>query len=51
MNPKFDVDLLPEAIKFQESLDDKTRKKIYYNIKKSQVINDSELFKKLNQYI
>ncbi len=34
-----------------ESLDDKTKDKIYYNIRKSQVINDPELFKKLNEQI
>lgn len=51
MKPSFDVELLPEAIDFLESLDDKTREKIYYNIKKSQFVNDNELFKKLNEYI
>ena len=30
---------------------DKTREKIYYNIKKSQFVNDPELFKKLNAFI
>ena len=34
-----------------ESLDDKTKEKIYYNIRKSQLINDPELFKKLNEQI
>jgi len=51
MKRKFNVDLLGEAIDFMESLDDKTREKIYYNIRKSQVVNDSELFKKLNELI
>jgi phage-related protein len=51
MKPNFDVDLLPEAVKFLEELDDKTREKIYYNIKKSQFVNDNELFKKLNEFI
>jgi phage-related protein len=51
MNPNFDVELLPEAIEFLEELDDKTREKIYYNIKKAQFVNDSELFKKLNDFI
>ncbi|MEZ4878679.1 MAG: type II toxin-antitoxin system RelE/ParE family toxin [Chitinophagales bacterium] len=36
---------------FLGNLDDKTREKIYYNIKKAQFVNDSELFKKLNDFI
>lgn len=51
MRPNFDIELLPEAIKFLEELDDKTREKIYYNIKKAQLLNDPELFKKLNDFI
>ena len=51
MKPNFDIELLPEAIEFLEDLDDKTREKIYYNIKKAQFVNDNELFKKLNEFI
>jgi phage-related protein len=51
MKPSFDIALLPEAVAFLENLDDKTREKIYYNIKKAQFINDNELFKKLNDFI
>lgn len=51
MKPNFEIELLPEAIDFLENLDDKTRQKIYYNIKKSQFVNDRELFKKLNDFI
>ncbi|SRR6266498_5797368 len=51
MTEKFKVELLPEAVKFLEALDSKAREKIYYNIRKSQVINDPELFKKLNDNI
>lgn len=51
MNPNFDIELLPEAIEFLENLDDKSREKIYYNIKKAQFVNDNELFKKLNDFI
>jgi phage-related protein len=51
MNPKFEIELLPEAIEFLESLDEKTREKIYYNAKKSQFVNDNELFKKLSEFI
>jgi len=51
MQPNFNIELLPEAVDFLENLDDKTREKIYYNIKKSQFVNDKELFKKLNDFI
>ena len=51
MKPNFDIELLPEAIEFLENLDDKSREKIYYNIKKAQFVNDNELFKKLNDLI
>ena len=51
MKQKFNVELLPEAVDFLNNLDEKAREKIYYNIKKSQFINDNELFKKLNDNI
>ncbi len=51
MKLNFEVELLPEAIDFLQSIDDKAREKIYYNIKKSQFVTDSELFKKLNDFI
>ena len=51
MKPNFQIELLPEAIEFLEELDEKTREKIYYNIRKPQFINDNELFKKLNNLI
>ncbi len=51
MKPNFEVEFLPEAVEFLEHLDGKTREKIYYNIKKSQFINNNELFKKLNDFI
>ena len=44
MEPKFKVDFL-------ESLDEKTKAKILYNIKLSQYKNDTELFKKLTDTI
>lgn len=47
----FEIDLLPDAVEFIENLDDKTREKIFYNIKKAQTSNDKELFKKLNDFI
>ena len=51
MNRKFKIDLLGEAIDFLESLNEKTREKIYYNLRKAQLINDPELLKKLNEVV
>ncbi len=51
MKPKFGVELMPEAIEFLETLKDKAREKIYYNIRKSQFVNDPTLFKKLTDFI
>jgi phage-related protein len=48
MTEKFEVEFLPEAVAFMDSLDQKSQQKIYYNIKKAQLVNDPELFKKLN---
>lgn len=48
MKPKFEVIFLEEAIEFIENLDDKTRKKIFFNIDKAKLINDPRLFKKLS---
>jgi phage-related protein len=51
MKQNFDIEFLPEVIEFLETLDEKSREKIYYNMKKSQFVNDNELFKKLNDFI
>ncbi len=51
MNPKFKVELLEEVNYFLDKLNEKAREKIIYNIRKSQVINDNELFKKLNKNV
>ena len=51
MKQFFEVDLLPKAAEFLDNLDEKTREKVYYNIRKSQSIQDSELFTKLNDFI
>ncbi len=51
MKANFGIELLPEAIEFLEQLDDKTREKVYYNMKKAQFVNDNEVFKKLNDVI
>ena len=45
---KFQVQFLEEAVQFLDSIEEKVRYKIYYNIKKAQVTNDKELFRKLN---
>ena len=51
MTDKFKVRFLEEAHEFLESLDEKAREKIYYNIRKAQVTSDKELFKKLTNEI
>ena len=51
MKEKFDVLFLEQAIDFIESLDPKTRKKIFYNIDKAKYVNDPKLFKKLTNNI
>lgn len=51
MKPNFEVEFLPDASDFLDKLEDKSRVKIYYNIRKSQIVKDKELFKKLNEFI
>ncbi len=51
MKELFKVELLPEATDFLDGLEEKARTKVYYNIRKSQYVNDKELFKKLNDKI
>ena len=51
MTQIFEVEFLPKAVDFLENLDEKTREKVYYNIRKSQFVQDNELFKKLNDWI
>lgn len=51
MNKKFEVVFLEQAIDFLESLEGKSRKKIYYNLDKSKFSNDPKLFKKLTNEI
>lgn len=48
MEPKFNVDFLEEATGFLDSLDEKSREKIIYNVYKARVVIDKELFKKLS---
>ena len=45
---KYEVRFLEPAIDFLDTLDDKTREKILFNIWKSRETNDPELFKKLS---
>jgi phage-related protein len=51
MDFKFDIELLDEVDNFLESLDEKTREKVIYNMWKSRMVNDSDLFKKLTDDI
>lgn len=53
MDPKakFDVLYMEEAMSFLESLPDKVKDKIAYNISKSRYFMDKELFKKLTDEI
>lgn len=48
MKEKFRVEFLEEAADFLETLDDKAKEKILYNIWKARITNDKELFKKLS---
>ena len=51
LKAKFDVSYMEEALVFLESLPDKVKDKIAYNISKSRYFMDKELFKKLNDNI
>lgn len=51
MKERFEVLFLPEAVRFMDEIEDKTREKMYYNIRKAQIQNDSEILKKLNDNI
>lgn len=51
MIPKFNVRFLENAIEFLDQIDDKAREKIIYNVRKAQLLNDNELFKKLHNEI
>jgi phage-related protein len=51
MKPKFEVIFLEQAIDFMSKLDNKAKKKIYYNLDKAKLENDPKLFKKLTDDI
>jgi hypothetical protein len=49
MEYRFDIVLLDEVDEFLNSLDEKTREKVIYNLWKARQINDSELLKKTDR--
>lgn len=51
MKIKFEVELLEEVWEFFDTLDEKAKDKIIYNIDKSRYSNDPNLFKKLKDEI
>ena len=51
MKQKFDVILLGEVWDLLDTIDEKAKDKILYNIDKSKHVNDPELFKKLDDLI
>jgi phage-related protein len=51
MEPKFSVIFLVEAADFLDGLDEKSRRKVIYNIDKSRYVNNPKLFKKLTSEI
>ena len=51
MKQKFDVILLGEVWDLLNTIDEKAKDKILYNIDKSKHVNDPELFKKLDDLI
>ena len=51
MKAKFEVVLLEEVWELFDTLDEKTKNKIIYNIDKSKYVNDPGLFKKLKDEI
>lgn len=48
MEYRFKVEFLEPAIGFLDTLDEKAREKVLYNIWKARSVNDNELFKKLD---
>ena len=51
VHPNFEILFLEEAFEFLSSLERKHYEKILYNIRKSQIEQDSELFKKISEDI
>lgn len=48
---RFSVKFLEEAMDFLAELDEKSRDKIIYNVRKAQIVADNEIFKKLTSDI
>jgi phage-related protein len=51
MRQKFNVILLGEVWDFLDTLDEKSKEKILYNIEKAKYVNNPELFKKIEDVI
>lgn len=51
LKPKFNIVYMEEAISYLDSLPEKAKDKIAFNISKSQYFIDKDLFKKLNNEI
>ena len=51
MRQKFEVILLGEVWDLLDTIDEKSKDKILYNIDKAKYVNDPELFKKLDELI
>jgi phage-related protein len=51
MKQKFDIILLGEVWDLLDTIDEKSKDKILYNIDKARYVNDPELFKKLDDLI
>ena len=51
MDKRFEIEFLDEAFDFLQGLEQKHYRKVLYNIRKAQVENDPELFKKLQDDI
>lgn len=47
----FETILLQEVDEFLETLDDKSKKKVLFNVRVAEQVNDPKLFKKLNDNI
>jgi phage-related protein len=51
MKPKFEVILLGDVWDLLDTIDEKSKEKIFYNIDKLKYVNDPQLFKKLDDLI
>lgn len=51
MKQKFNVILLEEVWDLLDTIDEKSKEKIFYNIDKAKYVNNPELFKKLDDII